>query len=79
MNIDEWPKIERNLKVEEKIRLAIQINGKTKKIIEVDKDIDENKALKECLKDKKIGEQINEKKIIRTIFVKNKIINYLIK
>jgi leucyl-tRNA synthetase len=69
----------KNLKIEEKVRLAIQINGKTKKIIEVDKDIDENKALKECLKDKKISEQINEKKIIRTIFVKNKIINYLIK
>jgi leucyl-tRNA synthetase len=78
-NTDEWPKVERNLKVEEKIRLAIQINGKTKKIIEVDKDIDENNVLKECLKDKKISEQINEKKIIRTIFVKNKIINYLIK
>ena len=78
-NTDEWPKIERNLKVEEKIRLAIQINGKTKKIIEVDKDIDENNVLKECLKDKKISEQINKKKIIRTIFVKNKIINYLIK
>jgi leucyl-tRNA synthetase len=78
-NTDEWPKIEKNLKVEEKIKLAIQINGKTKKIIEVDKDIDENNVLKECLKDKKISEQINEKKIIRTIFVKNKIINYLVK
>ena len=78
-NTDEWPKIEKNLKIEEKVRLAIQINGKTKKIIEVDKDIDENNVLKECLKDKKISEQINEKKIIRTIFVKNKIINYLTK
>src|SRR6056300_691880 len=78
-NTDEWPKIKKNLKVEEKVRLAIQINGKTKKIIEVDKDIDENKALNECLKDKKISEQINEKKVIKTIFVKNKVINYLIK
>ena len=79
LNINEWPKIGNNLKIEEKVRLAIQINGKTKKIIEVDKDIDENKVLNECLKDKKISEQINEKKIIKTIFVKNKIINYLIK
>ena len=78
-NTDEWPKIEKNLKVEEKVRLAIQINGKTKKIIEVDKDIDENRALNECLKDKKISEQISEKEIIKTIFVKNKVINYLIK
>jgi leucyl-tRNA synthetase len=78
-NTNEWPKIEKNLKVEEKIKLVVQINGKTKKIIEVDKDIDENRALNVCLKDKKISEQINEKKIIKTIFVKNKIINYLIK
>ena len=53
--IDQWPKIQKNLKIEEKIKLAIQINGKTKKIIEVDKDIDENNVLKECLKDKKMS------------------------
>ena len=78
-NINDWPKIENNLKIKEKIKLAVQVNGKTKKIIEVEKDIDENKALIECLKDKKISEQINERNIIKTIFVKNKVINYLIK
>jgi hypothetical protein len=44
-------KNKKNLKIEEKIKLAIQINGKTKKIIEVAKDIDENKVMDECLKD----------------------------
>ena len=78
-NTNEWPTIEKNFKIEEKVRLAIQINGKTKKIIEVDKDIDKNKVLNACLKDKKINEQINGKNIIKTIFVKNKVINYLIK
>ena len=74
---DEWPKIQKNLKIEEKIKLAIQINGKTKKIIEVIKDIDENKVMDECLKFKNISEQLKGKNIIKTIFVKNKIINYL--
>jgi leucyl-tRNA synthetase len=76
-NIDEWPKIEKNLKIEEKVKLAVQINGKTKKIIEVAKDIDENKVMDECLKFKNINEQLSGKNIIKTIFVKNKIINYL--
>ena len=76
--IDQWPKIQKNLKIEEKIKLAIQINGKTKKIIEVVKDIDENKVMDECLKFKNISEQLSGKNIIKTIFVKNKIINYLI-
>ena len=31
----------------------------------------------ECLKFKNISEQLREKSIIKTIFVKNKIINYL--
>ena len=75
---DEWPKIQKNLKIEEKIKLAIQINGKTKKIIEVAKDIDESKVMDECLKFKNINEQLSGKKIAKTIFVKNKIINYLI-
>ena len=77
-NTDEWPKIQKNLKIEEKIKLAIQINGKTKKIIEVAKDIDESKVMDECLKFKNINEQLSGKKIAKTIFVKNKIINYLI-
>ena len=76
-NTDEWPKIEKNLKIKEKIKLAIQINGKTKKIIEVAKDIDESKVMDECLKFKNINEQLSGKKIVKTIFVKNKIINYL--
>jgi leucyl-tRNA synthetase len=76
-NIDKWPKIQKNLKIKEKIKLAIQINGKTKKIIEVAKDIDENKVMDECLKFKNINEQLRGKNIIKTIFVKNKIINYL--
>jgi leucyl-tRNA synthetase len=77
-NTDEWPKIQKNLKIEEKIKLAIQINGKTKKIIEVAKDIDKSKVMGECLKFKNISEQLSGKNIIKTIFVKNKIINYLI-
>jgi leucyl-tRNA synthetase len=77
-NTDEWPKIQKNIKIEEKVKLAIQINGKTKKIIEVTKDIEESKVMDECLKLKNISEQLSGKNIVKTIFVKNKIINYLI-
>ena len=48
----EWPKIEKDTKQE--IKFAIQVNGKTRDIITIDKKVFENK------------------KIIKTIFVKNK-------
>ena len=37
--IKSWPKIDTKLILKEKIQLAIQINGKTREVIEVEKDI----------------------------------------
>ena len=76
---NKWPKINNQLIVDEKIKIAIQINGKTKEIIMVKKDLDEKNAIDESKKSKKIKDNLKDKQIIKTIFVKNRIINYLIK
>jgi leucyl-tRNA synthetase len=78
-DINVWPKIDRKLRLNEKIKIAIQINGKTKEIIEVRKDLDEKDVINECKKVKKINEYLVKNKVHKIIFVKNKIINYLIK
>ena len=72
-----WPMINKNIKIQEKIKLAIQINGKTKQIIEMNKDLNEQQIFNE-FKNEKVYQEIINKKIIKTIFVKNRIINYLI-
>ena len=76
--IDEWPKININLKLEEKIKIAIQVNGKTREIIDVKKDLNEEDTINESKKNEKIRNNLTNKKIVKIIFVKNKIINYLI-
>ena len=78
-NKDNWPEVDSKLNLNEKIKIAVQINGKTKKIIEVKKDLEEKDVINECKKNIKINENLINKKIIKIIFVKNKIINYLIK
>ena len=78
-NVDRWPKFDRTLVENEKIKMAIQINGKTRAVIELRKDLNEENVVDECRKNKKINEQLVNKKIVKIIFVKNKIINYLIK
>ena len=78
-NIDRWPEINNELFSDEKIKIAIQINGKTKKIIDIKKDVNEKGVINESKKIEKINSILIKNKIIRTIFVKNKIINYLIK
>ena len=77
--IDEWPVVDKKSIQEVKIKVAIQINGKTKGVIEVKKDLPEKDLIKESQHDKKISKNLLNKEIIRIIYVKNRIINYLVK
>ena len=76
-DIDTWPKVDDKLVLDEKIKIAIQINGKTREIIEVRKDATEKDVVDESKKIKKINDQLIKTQIKRTIFVRNKVINYL--
>ena len=78
-NINSWPKINDSFSLDQKIKIAIQINGKTRDVIEVKKDLDEKNVINESKKVKKINDQLTKNEIKKVIFVKNKIINYLIK
>jgi len=74
-----WPRIDEKLLKNQKIKIAIQVNGKTKKVIEVKKNLTEKELLTETMKIDNINKFFKEKKIFKTIYVKNKIINYLVK
>ena len=72
-----WPEIsQKNLF--EKINLAVQINGKTRDIINIKKNLDKKDIYKTIIDHSKAKKYIEDRKIIKTIFVKNKIINYII-
>ena len=72
---NKWPKVSKDL--HEEIKFAIQVNGKTRDIISIKKDTLE-KEIGGIIKDNsKINKYFKNQKIIKTIFVKNKIINYI--
>ena len=75
--LDNWPKVDSN--VFDEINLPIQINGKTREIIIVKKNFELNQCEIRVKESKKLKKFLDGKKILKTIFVKNKIINYLIK
>ena len=76
--MDEWPTINAELLKNIKIKVAIQINGKTKEIINVQKDLSEKEIIKEVMNSDKVKKNLLNKKIKRTIYVKNRIVNYLV-
>ena len=73
---ESWPKIDIK-NISEEIKLAVQINGKTRDIIEVKKDLLEKEINKIILNKSKAKKFLEDKKVSRVIFVKNKIINYI--
>ena len=75
-NKDEWPKINKNFQNE--VKFAVQVNGKTRDIISITKDSDEKVITKILTKNMKVNKYLKDKKILKTIFVRNKIINYIL-
>ena len=71
-----WPKIGKN--IVDEIKFAIQINGKTRDIITVSENLMENEINHIVLNESKAKKFLEGKKINKTIFVKNKIINYIL-
>ena len=72
-----WPNIDIS-KMASNVTVAIQVNGKTRDIITVEKDKNEKEINKIVLSRSKAKKYIENKKINKTIFVKNKIINYIL-
>ena len=56
----------------------VQINGKKRGLFIAKKDLGEKDALMEAKKIENIEKNLKNKKIVKNIFVKNKIINFII-
>ncbi len=74
---NKWPAIEKNSLVE--ISFAVQINGKTRDILTIKKDLLQKEIEQIIFENSKAKKFIENKKIVKTIFIENKIINYIIK
>ena len=59
--------------------MAIQINGKTRDVIEIEKGINQASVEKLCKTNIKLKDKILNRSISKVIFVKDRIINFIIK
>jgi len=73
----EWPKVEKALLLDDKVIIVIQVNGKKRGLVSVKKDIEEKDLVEEAKKIENIEKNLKNKKIVKQIFVRNKIINFI--
>ena len=76
--VDNWPIIDKKSLAVSDINFVVQINGKTRIVIDIKKDLAEL-DVKKILEDNLIVKKYTQnKKIKKIIFVKNRIINYIL-
>ena len=74
---ENWP-VEEITKTNNKVNIAIQINGKTRSIIEINTDTQKEEVIKIAKLDNKVLKYIEKGDIKKEIYVPNKIVNFVI-
>ena len=74
-----WPEVDKVKLENEFVEFVIQVNGKKRATLKTKKDITEISLLEQIKKDEKTKKIIENKIINKSFFVKNRLINILIK
>ncbi|MGL6125036.1 MAG: class I tRNA ligase family protein [Metamycoplasmataceae bacterium] len=74
-----WPKYDKSKVIVDNVTIAVQVNGKLRGNIIVDESIDEEDLIKKASNETNVAKFLLNKIILKTVVVKNKIINFVIK
>ncbi|MFA7365209.1 MAG: leucine--tRNA ligase [Patescibacteria group bacterium] len=74
-----WPEYSEDLIKDEKVKIAVQINGKLRDTLEVDFDSEESFVVELAKNSELVKRWIEGKDIIKIIFIKNKLLSIVIK
>ena len=78
LHLQKWPDFKEELLKEEEFNIVIQVNGKKRAILLAKKDTSENSLFNMCLEIDNVKKLIENKKIIKKIYVKNKLMNIVV-
>lgn len=75
---EKWPEYSENTDQSENIKLVVQVNGKLKDCLSVPFGLNKEDALAVSLESGKVKRSVNDKKIVKSIYVENKLINLVV-
>jgi leucyl-tRNA synthetase len=78
VHISSWPTWDDELLVEEKMIIVVQVNGKVRANIEVDAGATEEQVIKLAQDDKKVASYLADHSVKKSIYVPNKLVNFVI-
>ena len=76
---NQWPMVNKKIIDNIETKMVVQVNGRTRDVLNIERNLEEAEVNILVKKSAKANKYISDKKILKTIFIKNKIINYIIK
>jgi len=74
-----WPAVNEELARENEIEIPVQINGKLANVVKVAADADEETLKAAAMSDEKVAARLAGKTVVKTIVVKGKLVNLVVK
>jgi leucyl-tRNA synthetase len=80
VHVSRWPEVEEKYLIEEKVKVAVAINGKVRVVLEIDKDevAKQEVVIKKAMEEEKVSKWLQGKKIVKEIYVPGKMLNLVI-
>ena len=78
IHLSEWPMYEENLLKSDMVTIAVQVNGKMRGTIIVATDTEEREVQRIAERNKAIVKHLAEHRIVKVIYVKNRLLNFVL-
>ncbi len=79
LSYQKWPSYDKNVAQQDIITIAVQINGKRRSEIEITRNQNKNDVITKAKADPKVSTYLKNSEIVKEIYIKEKILNIVIK
>ncbi len=79
LTYEDWPKYDESFIIQDEVTIAVQLNGKRRSEINISKDEDESSVLDKARSDEKIAAFIGGKEVVKEIYIKDRLVNIVVK
>ncbi len=74
-----WPEYDEAKTIDDEIEIGVQVNGKLRSSIKIKKDEDDEKVKEMAMAEENVQKHLEGKEIVKTIVIKNRIVNIVVK
>jgi len=75
---DSWPKHDEKYLIQDKVTIAVQVNGKLRGEVQVPTGADEDTVVKSAKANEKVASHLKDQTIRKTIYVPGKLVNFVV-